>query len=123
MGDPLRALRDGRGLLETPAPLFGSQGSVLGQSCTHCFMPLSTIRFADLAETASRASLAKPNHPTDTCLTYSIVFFPIREPTPRMTAPRRFVATPEAKKQKIGLDCNFFAIRDCRKVPKHRSAA
>lgn len=30
-----------------------------------------------------------------------------------MTAPRRFVATPEAKKQKIGLDCNFFAIRDC----------
>ena len=65
MGDPLRALRDGRGLLETPAPLFGSQGSVLGHSCTHCFMPLNTIRFADLAETAPRASLAKPNHPTD----------------------------------------------------------
>lgn len=65
MGDPLRALWDGRGLLETPAPLFGSQGSVLGHSCAHCFMPLNTIRFADLAETASRASLAKPNHPTD----------------------------------------------------------
>jgi hypothetical protein len=65
VGDPLRALRDGRGLLETPAPLFGSQGSVLGHSCAHCFMPLNTIRFADLAETASRASLAKPNHPTD----------------------------------------------------------
>lgn len=65
VGDPPRALWDGRGLLETPAPLFGSQGSVLGHSCAHCFMPLNTIRFADLAKTASRASLAKPNYPTD----------------------------------------------------------
>ena len=35
------------------------------------------------------------------CLTYSIVFFPIREPTPRMTAPRRFEAAPEAKNKKL----------------------
>lgn len=64
-GRPTKGSAGGRGLLETPAPLFGFQGSVLGHSCTHCFMPLNTIRFADLAETAPRASLAKPNHPTD----------------------------------------------------------
>lgn len=113
MGDPLRALRDGRGLLETPAPLFGSQGSVLGHSCTHCFMPLNTIRFADLAETAPRASLAKPNHPTDnTKPASSIALFSFLYVNQRRTRQSRAASRPP-QRQKTGLDCNFFAIRDC----------
>ena len=110
MGDPLRALRDGRGLLETPAPLFGSQGSVLGHSCTHCFMPLNTIRFADLAETAPRASLAKPNHPTDnTKPASSIALFSFLYVNRRRTRQSRAASRPP-QRQKTGLDCNFLRL-------------
>ena len=126
VGDPLRALRDGRGLLETPAPLFGSQGSVLGHSCTHCFMPLNTIRFADLAETAPRASLAKPNHPTDnTKPASSIALFSFLYVNRRRTRQSRAASRPP-QRQKSCKSAQIFVSaienrRDERTRAAHRS--
>lgn len=111
--------RDARSAVRVPRQRFGA----LMHSLLHAFEHDSFRRSGG----NSAQGVARKTQPSygqhQACLIYSIVFFPIREPTPRTTAPRRFEATPEAKKQKIGLDCNFFAIRDCRKVPKHRSAA
>lgn len=50
-------------------------------------------------------------------LVHSIRPFGMQTSVPRDDLPQR--AIPESQKQKCGPNCNFFAITDCRRAPKH----